>query len=92
MTDVDELQTVAKQLSIKYGPELTQEATTNVTKCVNERIAFNFTYRTPSYHEVQKCLVSIAAMHNVDWTPDSEVMSRLRNKTLSEPPAPQTPY
>eukprot|EP00283_Hemiselmis_rufescens_P011183 CAMPEP_0173436256 /NCGR_PEP_ID=MMETSP1357-20121228/15846_1 /TAXON_ID=77926 /ORGANISM="Hemiselmis rufescens, Strain PCC563" /LENGTH=206 /DNA_ID=CAMNT_0014401319 /DNA_START=122 /DNA_END=738 /DNA_ORIENTATION=- len=69
-SDIQELLVVAKQLKLKYGEAFWKEAENNNNSCVNGRIFFLLSYRTPPYHEIQKCLGDIAKQHGVAWSDD----------------------
>eukprot|EP00284_Hemiselmis_tepida_P013301 CAMPEP_0174926746 /NCGR_PEP_ID=MMETSP1355-20121228/14272_1 /TAXON_ID=464990 /ORGANISM="Hemiselmis tepida, Strain CCMP443" /LENGTH=205 /DNA_ID=CAMNT_0016172803 /DNA_START=129 /DNA_END=742 /DNA_ORIENTATION=- len=89
-SDIKELELVAKQLKLKYGDDFAKDAENNGESCVNERVLFYLSYRTPPYHEIQKCLAGIARQHGVPWAEDApdpvEVDGFAPTAPLSDPP------
>lgn len=71
--EVDELQTVKKQLSLKYGSSFTRSAEEGSYEArVNIRVVEKLTVKPPSMELVARYLGQIAKENNFEWVPTDQ--------------------
>eukprot|EP00794_Sanderia_malayensis_P017445 gene17445-19190_t len=73
-SDVQELKVVEEQLILKYGKDFGQQARTNSSQAVNERLILKMSPDAPPSILVERYLMEIARNYNVAYQPDSSVM------------------
>ena len=72
--DVQELEQVSKQLSLKFGKTFGEQARANRTGAVNEKVIHRLGVQAPSPSLVEQYMSVIAKNYNVHYEPDTSVM------------------
>lgn len=72
--DCQELRTVAEQLCFKYGKEFGQQARSNTSSTVNERLILKLSPEPPPKILVERYLIEIARNYDVHFEPDQDVL------------------
>ena len=72
--DVQELEQVSKQLSLKFGKTFGEQARANRTGAVNEKVIHRLGVHAPSASLVEQYMAVIAKNYNVHYEPDTSVM------------------
>ena len=72
--DIQELEQVSKQLSLKFGKTFGEQARANRTGAVNEKVIHRLGVQAPSPSLVEQYMSVIAKNYNVHYEPDTSVM------------------
>ena len=96
--DVQEMEQVSKQLSLKFGKTFGEQARANRTGAVNEKVIHRLGVQAPSASLVEQYMAVIAKNYNVHYEPDTSIMIEgnipepITEKTFQlEPRAPSPP-
>jgi len=74
MTDVPELKVVSEQLALKYGKAYAVACREQTVPTVSEKLVHKLGVQAPPKLLVEKYLAEIAAIYNLEYTPDPQVM------------------
>ncbi|CAB4067441.1 IST1 [Lepeophtheirus salmonis] len=91
-SDVQELTTIAKQLSLKYGEPFAQVCRENRDENVSERIIHKLSVEAPPKLTVEKYLIEIAKYYDVTYEPDPQVMKHDAEQQLIDIGIPNLPF
>ena len=72
--DVQELEQVSRQLTLKFGKTFGEQARANRTGTVNEKVIHRLGVQAPSASLVENYMSVIAKNYNIHYEPDSSVM------------------
>jgi hypothetical protein len=76
-SEIEELQQVKKQLTLKFGTEFAKDALENKDGIVNERLFNKLSYKPPSRKLVNGYMQEIALAYNVEWVAPLEGPGKL---------------
>lgn len=75
-TDVQELKSIADELTAKYGKEFGQQCRCNGLSNVSDKVMHKLSVQAPPKALVEKYMMEIAKAFNVPFVPDASVMAQ----------------
>jgi vacuolar protein sorting-associated protein IST1 len=80
--DVQEMKVISDILNTKYGKQYTDACREEIMQTVSEKLKHKMSVQSPSKLLVEKYLIEIAKIYNVEYEPDPQTMADGQNVLL----------